>query len=79
MNLLGYHFLQNEKTKDAIMLLKLNTIAFPNSANVFDSLGEAYLKDGQIDLAILNFERSLELDPNNENARKVLKGIKGKK
>jgi 3-oxoadipate enol-lactonase len=79
MNFLGYRYLQEEKTKDAIELFKLNTIAYPDSWNVFDSLGEAYLKDGQIDLAIFNYEKSLELDPNNENARNVLKEIKEKK
>jgi 3-oxoadipate enol-lactonase len=76
MNLLGYRYLQDGKTKDAIKLFKINTIAFPGSWNVYDSLGEAYLKDGQIDLAIKNYEKSLEIDPNNENARKVLKEIK---
>jgi len=76
MNILGYRYLQDGKTKDAIKLFKLNTIAFPGSWNVYDSLGEAYLKDGQTDLAIKNYEKSLEIDPNNENARKVLKEIK---
>jgi pimeloyl-ACP methyl ester carboxylesterase len=76
MNLLGYRFLQEGKTKDAIQLFTLNVIAFPGSWNVYDSLGEAYLKDGQIDLAIKNYEKSLEIDPKNENARKVLKEIK---
>lgn len=79
MNLLGYRYLQEGKTKDAIELFKLNTIAYPDSWNVFDSLGEAYLKDGQIDLAVINYEKSLELDPNNQNARNVLKEIKEKK
>lgn len=79
LNLLGYRFLQDGKTKDAIKLFKLNTIAFPNSGNVFDSLGEAYLKDGQNDLAIRNYERSVELDPDNENAKTVLQGLKEKK
>jgi tetratricopeptide (TPR) repeat protein len=76
MNALGYRFLQEGKIKDAIELFKLNTIAYPNSGNVFDSLGEAYLKDGQIELATINYKRSLELDPNNENAKKVLKELK---
>jgi pimeloyl-ACP methyl ester carboxylesterase len=76
MNLLGYRYLQDGKTKDAIKLFKLNTIAYPGSWNVYDSLGEAYLKDGQNDLAIKNYEKSLELDPNNENARKVLNELK---
>ena len=76
MNLLGYRYLQDGKTKDAIKLFKINTIAFPGSWNVYDSLGEAYLKDGQIDLAVKNYEKSLEIDPKNENARKVLKELK---
>jgi 3-oxoadipate enol-lactonase len=75
MNLLGYRYLQDGKTKDAIKLFKINTIAFPGSWNVYDSLGEAYLKDGQTDLAIKNYKKSLEIDPKNENARKVLKEI----
>jgi len=78
MNLLGYSYLQNEKTTDAIKLFKLNTIAFPNSWNVYDSLGEAYLKDGQTDLAITNYKKSLELNPNNQNAENILKELKKK-
>ena len=76
MNSLGYRFLQNGETKDAIEIFKLNVIAYPKSWNVYDSLGEAYLKDGQIDLAIRNYEKSLELNPNNTNAQKVLEKIK---
>jgi 3-oxoadipate enol-lactonase len=75
MNVLGYQFLQNEKVKEAIELFKLNTIAYPKSGNVFDSLGEAYLKDGQKELAIKNYEKSLELNPDNDNAKKILKQI----
>lgn len=75
MNALGYQFLQNEKVKDAIKLFKLNTIAYQDSWNVYDSLGEAYLKDGQTELAIKNYEKSLELNPNNTNAKEVLKNI----
>ncbi len=76
MNALGYSFLQKGKTKDAIELFKLNTIAYPNSSNTYDSLGEAYLADGQKELAIKNYEKSLELNPNNTNAQKVLKELK---
>jgi 3-oxoadipate enol-lactonase len=79
MNALGYGFLQNGKTKEAIALFKLNTIAYPNSGNTYDSLGEAYLKDGQRELAVQNYERALELNPNNTNAREVLRQLKNKK
>jgi 3-oxoadipate enol-lactonase len=75
MNALGYQFLQNGKIKDAIELFKLNTVAYPKSGNVYDSLGEAYFKDGQKELAIKNYEKSLELNPDNENAKKILKQI----
>jgi tetratricopeptide (TPR) repeat protein len=79
MNALGYRFLQEGKTKNAIELFKLNTIAYPNSSNVFDSLGEAYLKTGQKDLAIKNYEKALELNPENTNAEQILKKLKGVK
>ena len=76
MNTLGYRFLQDGKIKDAIELFKLNTFAYPESGNVYDSLGEAYLKDDQTDLAIKNYEKSLKLDSNNSNANQVLKKLK---
>jgi 3-oxoadipate enol-lactonase len=79
MNALGYSFLQNGKIKEAIELFKLNTVAYPNSSNTYDSLGEAYLADGQNNLAIKNYQKSLELNPNNANAQKVLKDLKRKK
>ncbi len=76
MNLLGYRYLQKGKIKEAIELFKLNTIAFPDSWNAYDSLGEAYLLDGQKDLAIKNYEKSLELNPQNTNAQEKLRSIK---
>lgn len=79
MNQLGYRYLQEGKIKEAVTLFTLNTISYPNSWNVYDSLGEGYLKDGQTDLAIKNYEKSLELNPKNENAKKVLSEIRGKK
>lgn len=79
MNSLGYRYLQEGKTGEAIGIFRINTIAYPDSWNVFDSLGEAYLKDGQTDLAVKNYEISLKLNPANENARKVLEGLKEKK
>jgi pimeloyl-ACP methyl ester carboxylesterase len=79
MNQLGYRYLQQGSIKEAIRLFTLNTISYPGSWNVFDSLAEGYLKDGQVDKAVLNYEKSLELNPANENARKVLSEIKNKK
>ena len=79
MNQLGYRYLQEGNIKDAVRLFTLNTISYPNSWNVYDSLGEGYLKDGQVDKAIKNYERSLELNPKNENAIKMLREIRDKK
>ena len=73
MNLLGYRYLQDGKSSEAIKLFRLNTISYPDSWNVYDSLGEALLKDGQTGPAIENYKKSLELNPGNENAKKVLK------
>jgi Tfp pilus assembly protein PilF len=44
-------------------------------ANVYDSLGEAYLKQGEKALAVENYKKSLDLNPQNENARDVLKKL----
>lgn len=78
INNLGYEYLFQNKKKEAIELFILNTIVFSSSFNVFDSLGEAYLKDGQNDLAIKNYEKSLELNPHNTNAVQQLKSLKAK-
>jgi len=43
--------------------MKLNVIAYPNSPNVYDSLSDTYLADGQKDLARLNAKKALELLP----------------
>ncbi len=45
-------------------------------ARVYDSLGEAYMKTGQKELAIQNYEKSLQLDPKNQNAVDMLKKLK---
>lgn len=79
VNNLGYNLLNQNKVKEAIELFILNTIAFPNSPNVFDSLGEAYMKDNQNDLAIKNYEKALELNPNNTNAQGFLNNLKREK
>jgi len=60
----------------AIQIFKLNVSEYPNSSNVYDSLGAAYMKNGQKKLAIKNYEKSLELDPENNNAKEMLKKLK---
>jgi len=77
MNNLGYQFLQTGKMNEAIAVFKLNVAEFPESSNVYDSLGEAYMEAGNKELAILNYKRSIEMDPNNENGKEMLKKLKG--
>jgi predicted Zn-dependent protease len=58
---MGYDHLQSGDTKTAIDILKLNAAAYPNSPNVYDSLSDAYLADGQKDLARQNAQKAIEL------------------
>lgn len=74
-NLLGYKYLNAGKIKEAVEIFKLNARAYPESFNVYDSLGEAYMKNGENDLAIENYKKSLELNPKNENAQKMLETL----
>jgi dienelactone hydrolase len=77
MNRLGYDHLQSGDTKGGVELMKLNVTAYPNSANAYDSLGDAYLADGQKDLARENAKLALEhlaADTTDTEARR--KGIK---
>jgi tetratricopeptide (TPR) repeat protein len=76
LNRLGYYFLNARSAPTrAIEIFQLNVRAFPRSANVYDSLGEAYLAHGDTALAVTNYRRSLELDPNNGNATDILKRL----
>jgi dienelactone hydrolase len=61
LNRIGYDHLQGGDKKGAIAILKLNASLYPNSPNVYDSLGDAYLADGQNDLARQNAQKALDL------------------
>jgi CubicO group peptidase (beta-lactamase class C family) len=76
INSLGYEYLQGGKLKEAIEVFKLNVAAFPQSFNVYDSLGEAYAAAGEKELAIKNYERSLELNPKSQSGIEALKKLK---
>lgn len=75
LNNLGLQLLFRGKSEEAISILTLATVLYPQSANAFDSLGEAYFVSGQMKLAKKNFQRSLDLDGGNENAIARLKAI----
>jgi tetratricopeptide (TPR) repeat protein len=64
VNSFGYALLGANKTKEAIEFFKLNVEAYPKSANVYDSLAEAYEKNGDIELSIQYYKKALEAIPN---------------
>ena len=75
---LGYMLLAEGRNADAIAIFKLNVEEYPKSGNAYDSLAEAYAKNGQQQQAIANYRKSLELDPKNQNAADKLKLLEQK-
>ena len=78
LNQLGSMLLEKGRNADAIAIFKLNVEEYPKSGNVYDSLAEAYAKDGQKQQAITNYRKVLELDPKNQNAANKLKELEQK-
>jgi len=75
LNRLGYQLLRSGKPKEAIEILKLNVEAYPAAFNTYDSLAEAYLTINERELALQNYKKSLELNPNNKNAADIIKRL----
>ena len=78
LNTLGYQLMNLKRVKDAIEIFKLNVEMFPAAANPYDSLGEAYLEDGQKELALVNYRKAVELNPGNGNAALIVRRLEGK-
>jgi tetratricopeptide (TPR) repeat protein len=76
LNELGYRLLYGGHEQDGVTVFRRNVQEYPKSSNVYDSLGEAYANTGQKELAIENYEKSLQLDPKNENAKERLKKLR---
>jgi tetratricopeptide (TPR) repeat protein len=76
LNEIGYDLLGAGETDAAIEALALNVAENPQSANAYDSLGEALLEKGDRKRATAAYKKSLELDPSNENAAEKLKELK---
>lgn len=77
INMMGYVMLTDGKVNDAIRFFQKNVVDYPDSSNVYDSLGEAYAAAGKKDLAIANYEKSIELNPKNTNGVEWLKKLRG--
>jgi len=87
LNQLGYGLLDQNKIDDAIEIFKLNVKEYPESWNVYDSLGEAYMTKGDKANAVKNYERALKLNQgkndqekrNRDNQLRILEKLKGEK
>ncbi|HEX3102684.1 MAG TPA: S41 family peptidase, partial [Pyrinomonadaceae bacterium] len=77
INSFGYGFVSMQKMDAAIEIFKVNTELFPESANAFDSLGEAYASAGNREEAIRCYERALKIDPNFRSSIDALRKLKG--
>ena len=78
-NALGYRFLGEQRFEEAIAVFKLNVKMYPDSWNVYDSLAEGYMLSGDNDKAIEFYEKSIEMNPNNDNGRHILARIRNSK
>lgn len=78
LNTLGYDLMNLNRIDDAINIFKLNIVEHPDSSLVYDSLGEAYAKQENIESAIESYKISVELDPTNEHAERQLKRLQNK-
>ena len=78
INAYGYRVMGAGRVKEAIEIFRLNTVAFPQEYNPWDSLAEAYMNNGQKDLAIRYYRKVLELRPGDENATRMLRQLEGR-
>jgi tetratricopeptide (TPR) repeat protein len=76
VNQIGYFFLSEGHKEEALRVMAYNARQHPNSANAFDSLAEAYYQNGQEAKARECYQRSLEINPDNANAREMLSKLK---
>ncbi|NIR48849.1 c-type cytochrome [candidate division KSB1 bacterium] len=79
LNRLGYQLLGKNKIEEAIEIFKLNVQMHPDAWNPNDSLAEAYMKSGNHRLAVIFYNKSLELNPDNQNAIRMLDKLSGQK
>ena len=76
LNALGYRLLGIRKFREAIEVFKLNAASYPQSANVYDSLGQAFMAAGDREQSAANYRKALELNPQNANAAEMLRKLR---
>lgn len=75
LNIIGYTLMDHGRLSDGIKVLELNAEENPKSGNAFDSLGDGYFRNNQLEISKDNFKKSLELNPDNTNAKEMLEKI----
>jgi imidazolonepropionase-like amidohydrolase/predicted negative regulator of RcsB-dependent stress response len=81
INQLGYALISAKHLDEAVAVLKWNTEHYPQSANTWDSLGEAYADSGDMNAAVTNYRKALEVNakyPNAEAAKRFVEEHQGK-
>ena len=68
LNALGYSLLEKKRLSDAVIILRMNTEAYPKSTNTWDSLADAYSRSGDTPRAIENYKQALSIDPKYVNS-----------
>jgi predicted alpha/beta superfamily hydrolase len=76
VNQAGYLFLQAGETDKALSYFALNIKNYPNSSNVYDSMGDALLAKGEKAKAKAEFAKAVEIDPTNDGSRAKLEKLK---
>lgn len=75
LNTIGNNFIKMNKHKEALQVFKINFLLYPNALNVYESLGEAFLKNNNKIAAKQYYLMALEKNPNNQNAKNKLKTL----
>jgi len=75
LNKAGYDFLQDNNILKAISIFKVNTELYKTDANAWDSLGEAYLKNGEEENALKSYKKALALDPTSKSAKEMIQKL----
>ena len=76
MNAIGYQLMEQRRFDEAQKIFEFLTVAYPDSANTWDSLGECFARVGRTDEAIANYEKALELDPDSETVPAILERLR---
>jgi len=76
LKIAGYMLIKEERYEEALQLFEANVKAFPEEADVYDSYAGALATTGQFEEAVKYYEIALKKDPENQNAKEILRHLK---